>query len=418
MLRKTLAIACTGLLVTFVHAQQYDLLLKNGHVIDPKNNINAKMDVAIKDGKVARVQSNIKTSDAKKVVDVKGLYVSPGFIDIHTHVFAGSEPGKFANGTNSISPDDVTLKSGVTTVVDAGTSGWRNFDALKTNIIDRSKTRVFAWINIEGKGMAGDPEQQEVDDMDPQRTAEAISKYRDIIVGIKIGHYEGSDWAPFDRALAAAEQATLPLFVECHLPQYTLEQQLNKMRSGDIITHSFEKVDERMPVVDENGNLRPFVKEAANRGVLFDLGHGGAGFWFSVAIPAMKNGLPPNTFGTDLHRFSLNAGMKDMMNVMSKYLAMGMSLTDVVKTATWNAAKAIRHEELGNLSEGSKADLCVFSIRKGTFGFVDAGGNAIKGSSKVEAELTVIDGKIVFDLNGLSAQPYKSQNLIKTDSKK
>jgi dihydroorotase len=192
--------------------------------------------------------------------------------------------------------------------------------------------------------------------------------------------------------------------VECHLPQFSLEDQLKKMRPGDIITHSFEKIDERMPIVDEQGNLRPFVLEAKKRGVLFDLGHGGAGFWYSVAIPAMKQGLPPNTFGTDLHRFSINAGMKDMLNVMSKYLAMGMNLNDVIQTATWNAAKAIKHEELGNLSEGSVADIAVIRIRDGKFGFVDAGGNAIEGKQKFEAELTLREGKVVWDLNGISAK--------------
>jgi dihydroorotase len=179
---------------------------------------------------------------------------------------------------------------------------------------------------------------------------------------------------------------------------------IEKMRPGDIITHSFEKIDERMPVVDEQGNLRPFVLEAKKRGVLFDLGHGGAGFWYSVAIPAMKQGLPPNTFGTDLHRFSMNAGMKDMLNVMSKYMAMGMNLNDVIQTATWNAAKAIKHEELGNLSEGSVADIAVLRIRDGKFGFVDAGGNAIEGKQKFEAELTLREGKVVWDLNGISAK--------------
>ena len=159
-----------------------------------------------------------------------------------------------------------------------------------------------------------------------------------------------------------------------------------------------------MPIVDEQGNLRPFVLEAKKRGVLFDLGHGGAGFWYSVAIPAMKQGLPPNTFGTDLHRFSINAGMKDMLNVMSKYLAMGMNLNDVIQTATWNAAKAIKHEELGNLSEGSVADIAVIRIRDGKFGFVDAGGNAIEGKQKFEAELTLREGKVVWDLNGISAK--------------
>ena len=386
------------------YAQQYDIVLKNGHIIDPKNKIDAISDIAVKDGKIVKIGKGIDTGASKKTIDATGLYITPGFIDIHTHVFTGSKPETFADGSLSVSPDDFTLRNGVTTVVDAGTSGWRNFPVFKEQVIDRSKTRILAFLNIAGSGMRGSPYEQDMTDMDAYMTSLVAKKYPDVVVGVKIGHFEGSDWAPFDRALEAGRLSNKPLFVECHLPQFSLEDQLKKMRPGDIITHSFEKIDERMPIVDEQGNLRPFVLEAKKRGVLFDLGHGGAGFWYSVAIPAMKQGLPPNTFGTDLHRFSMNAGMKDMLNVMSKYMAMGMNLNDVIQTATWNAAKAIKHEELGNLSEGSVADIAVLRIRDGKFGFVDAGGNAIEGKQKFEAELTLREGKVVWDLNGISAK--------------
>lgn len=387
-------------------AQQYDVVLKNGHIIDPKNSIDAVSDIAIKDGKIAKVAKGIETSSAKKVIDATGLYVTPGFIDIHTHVFVGSKPETFADGSLSVSPDDFTLRNGVTTVVDAGTSGWRNFPVFKEQVIDKSKTRILAFLNIAGNGMRGSPLEQDMNDMDAYMTSLTAKKYPDVVVGVKIGHFEGSDWTPFDRALEAGRLANKPLFVECHLPQFSLEDQLKKMRPGDIITHSFEKIEERAPIVDDQGNLRPYVIDAKKRGVLFDLGHGGAGFWFAVAVPAMKQGLPPNTFGTDLHRFSINAGMKDMCNVMSKFMALGMKLNDVVQTATWNAAKAIKHEDLGNLSEGSVADVAVIRVRDGKFGFVDAGGNSIEGKQKLEAELTLREGKIVWDLNGISAKKF------------
>jgi len=187
-----------------------------------------------------------------------------------------------------------------------------------------------------------------------------------------------------------------------------LEDQLNKMRAGDIITHSFEKVSERMPVVDDEGHVRPFVLEAQKRGVLFDVGHGGAGFWFSQAIPAFKQGLIPNSFGSDLHRFSMNSGMKSMLNIMSKYLNMGMTIEDVILRATWNAAKSIKRDDLGNLGEGMAADIAVLNILNGDFGFIDSGGNKIKGNRKLEAELTIRAGRIVWDLNGLSAQAWKN----------
>jgi dihydroorotase len=403
----------TPLLLLFImsaaHAQKYDLLIRSGHVIDPKNKIDSKMDLAIKDGKIAKVAVAISPDQAVKVIDAEGLIVTPGLIDIHTHVFVGGKPETFADGFLSVSPDDFTLKAGVTTVVDAGTSGWRNFPVFKEHVIDKSKTRVLAFLNIAGNGMSGSPAEQDVSDMDAYMTSLVIKEYPDIIVGVKIGHYAGSDWAPFDRAIDAAARSNTPLFVECHLPQFSLEDQLKKMRPGDIITHSFEKIDERIPIVDSNGKLRPFVRDAQKRGILFDLGHGGAGFWFSVAQPAMKEGLPPNSFGSDLHRFSMNAGMKDMLNIMSKYMAMGLSLRDVIQRASWNAASSIHKYDLGNLSEGSVADIAVLRVRDGHFGFIDAGGNVIPGTKKLEAELTLRNGKVVWDLNGISATQNKKQ---------
>ncbi|MEJ1236504.1 amidohydrolase/deacetylase family metallohydrolase [Chryseolinea sp. T2] len=393
-------------IVRFTVAQEFDTIIKNGHVVDPANNVNAARDVAIANGKIALIAKDISSDRGKNVIDASGLIVCPGFIDIHTHVFVGSNPGVFADGVYSLSPDDFTFKSGVTTVVDAGTSGAQSFHKFKEQVIDQSRTRILAWLNIASPGMIGNPGQEDVASMDVNAAVDVAKTFSQHIVGIKIGHYEKSDWVPFERALQAASQAVVPLFVECHLPKYSLQDQLAKMRAGDIITHSFEKVDERTPITDEQGNVRDYVLAAQKRGVLFDLGHGGAGFWFSEAIPAMKQGLTPFTFGTDLHRFSMNAGMKDMTNVMSKFIALGMSRDDVIRRATANAAKAIHRSDLGNLSVGSVADVVIIREVEGDYGFVDAGGNRIMGDRKLIAEATIREGKVVWDLNGLTAKPF------------
>ncbi len=390
-----------------MRGQQFDLLLKNGHLIDPKNQINAIKDIAVADGKIAWVANDIPAAQSKKTIDATGMYVVPGLIDIHTHVFVGSKADKFADGIYSVSPDDFTFKSGVTTVVDAGTSGWRNFTLFKEQVIDKSQTRVLAFINIAGSGMSGKPLQEDINDMNADSAALIIQKYKEIIAGVKIGHYEGNDWTPFERALEAGRKSNTPLLVECHLPQFSLEDQLKRIRPGDIITHSFEQVAERMPVVDEHGKVRPFVLAAQKRGVLFDVGHGGAGFWFSQAVPAFQQGLLPNSFGSDLHRFSMNAGMKSMLNIMSKYIAIGMSIEEVITRATWNAATSIKRSDLGNLDEGSVADIAVLSVLNGKFGFLDAAGNRLGANRKLEAELTIRAGKIVWDLNGIAAQQWK-----------
>lgn len=398
-----------------LQAQEIDILIKNGHVFDAKNNIDAVADVSITDGKIVQVAPSISDKHAKQVIDATGLYIVPGLIDPHTHVFVGSRPDRFANGFNSLSPDDFTFKSGVTTVVDAGTSGWQNFAQFKLQVIDQSKTRVLAFLNIAAEGLDGteieltkaEAEKHDLNQMDVAKTAAMILEYPDIIVGVKIGHFKGESWAPFERAVAAAAKTNRPLFVECHLPEYSLEDQLKHMRPGDMITHSFENISERTPVVNSDGKVLPYVLAAKERGILFDVGHGGAGFWFDQAIPAFDQGLWPNSFGTDLHRFSMNAGMKDILNVMSKFLNMGMPLNEVLKRGSWFPAKAIKREDLGNLSPGSVADVTILSIRKGEFGFIDARNNSIKGDKKLEAEMTLRAGKIVWDLNGLAAKPFE-----------
>jgi dihydroorotase len=398
--------ACFLLFVSAAgQSQEIDILLKGGHVIDPKNNIDSQMDVGIANGKILKVAAEIPVNSAKKVVDVRGMYVTPGLIDIHTHVFVGSNSG-FADGFSSVSPDDFTFKAGITTVVDAGTSGWRNFPVFKKQVIDRSQTRVLAFLNIAGSGMTGFPSEEDINDMDSHMTSLVIQQYPDIIIGVKIGHYRGSEWTPFDRALEAGRITNLPLIVECHLPLLPLEEILVRMRPGDIYTHSFCTASDRTCLLDEQGRVRPYVLEAQKKGIRFDVGHGGGMFHFNVAIPALKQGLLPNSFGSDLHRFSMNSGMKNMLDIMSKFLNMGMNIEDIIFRATWNSAQSVKRDDLGNLSEGTEADIAVLSIRKGSFGFIDTGGNKLEGDRKFEAELTIRAGKIVWDQNGISAQNW------------
>ena len=395
-----------------VRSQETDILLKGGHLIDPKNGIDALMDVAIAKGKIIRVAPDISPSDAKKIVDVKGLYITPGLIDIHTHVFVGSNQG-FADGFSSVSPDDFTFKAGITTVVDAGTSGWRNFPVFKKQVIDRSQTRILAFLNIAGSGMTGFPSEEDINDMDARMTSLVTGQYPEIIAGVKIGHYRGSEWIPFDRAVEAAKLAGVPLLVECHLPLLPLEEILKRMRPGDIYTHSFCVASDRTCLLDEQGKIRPYVAEAKKKGVRFDVGHGGGMFHFNVAVPAFKQGLLPDSFGSDLHRSSMNSGMKNMLDIMSKYLNIGMTFEDIIFRATWNSAISIKREDLGQLSVGSDADIAVFSIRKGTFGFVDTGGNRLDGNQRIETELTIRAGRIVYDQNGISARSWLDNPAIK-----
>ena len=381
----------------------YDLLLKGGHVIDAKNRINGRRDVAIKDGKIAAVAENIPAAQAHKVVDVSGLYVTPGLVDIHVHVFAGE--GSAYTGDNSVFPDDHTFRSGVTTVVDAGSSGWRSFDDFRRRTISRSKTRVLAMLNIVGKGMAGKVE-QDTSDMDAKATARKAMENREYVVGVKTAHYEGPEWIPVERAVEAGTIANVPVMVDfgTFRPERPFEDLvLKKLRPGDIYTHTYL---ERVPMLDDHGKLRPFLFEARKRGVIFDAGHGGGSFIFRHAVPAVRQGFVPDSISTDLHIGSMNAGMKDMLNVMSKFLNIGMPLADVVARSTWHPAREIHREELGNLSPGAPADVAVLRVLKGDFGFVDVLGARMKGSQKLIGELTVRNGKVVWDLNGITREDW------------
>lgn len=384
-------------------AQEIDLLIKNGHVIDPKNNLDEQMDVAISGGKILKVAKAISETGAKKIIDASGMYVTPGFIDPHTHVFVGSSQG-FADGFSCVSPDDITLKAGITTVVDAGTSGWRSFPLFKKNVIDRSVTRVLVFLNIAGGGMTGFPSEEDMNDMDARMTSLVIKQYPEIIVGVKLGHFRGKEWTPFERSMEACEIANVPFFLECHLPEYPLDELLKRMRPGDIFSHTYCTASDRECILDGNGKLKNSVLEAKKKGVLFDVGHGGGMFHFDVAIPALKQGLVPNSFGSDLHRSSMNSSMKNMLETMSKFLNLGMSLKDVINSATWGPADAIKRSDLGNLGPGAEADIAIISVRKGTFGFIDTKNTRLTGDRRLEAEMTIKAGRVVWDMNGLGAK--------------
>ena len=401
-----------------LEAQEIDILLKGGHVIDPKNKIDTVMDIAITGNKISQVARNIPVNNAKKVIDVKGLYVTPGIIDMHVHVFNGTDVDAYiANGLTSLPPDGFTFRAGVTTVVDAGSSGWRNFRLFKKQTIDRSQTRVLALLNIVGNGMTSRFEEQDVTDMNPVQTSNMIKKlYPDIIVGIKAAHFWG-DFTQVDRAVEAGKLANVPVMVDFgeHDPPNSIEDLFMKhLRPGDIFTHTFSYGPaNRETVVDENGKVKPFVFEAQKRGIIFDVGHGGGAFSWRQAVPSMQQGFKPNVISTDLHSESMNGGMKDLSNVMSKFLNLGMSLQDVILRTTWNPANVIKRPELGNLSVGSEADIAVFNVRKGDFGFVDIRRTKIKGTQKLETELTIRAGKIVWDLNGISMPMWDTEVIKK-----
>ncbi len=388
---------------------QYDLLLKNGHVIDGLNHIDGKMDVAITDGKVASVAPDINPALAAKVVDVAGHTVTPGIIDIHVHVYHTREPEGL-----SIMADSHSFRSGVTTMVDTGTAGAKHFLHFKRTVIDRAKTRVFAYINIVDLGMTGDFE-QDIRTMDPELAASIVLAYPDICVGIKTAHYwtrlpwdaEHPPWAAVDRAVAAGNICQKPVMVDFwpRPPERSYEELiLQKMRPGDIHTHMYAQ---QFFILDEQQKLKPFVFEARGRGVIFDVGHGAGSFWFRNAVPAMQQGFGPDSISTDLHTANIHGVVVDMQTTMSKILNIGMPLAEVIYRSTVTPANEIGHPELGNLSVGAVADVAVFKLLSDDFSFVDCGKATLQGDKKLECALTLRAGEIVFDSSGLSMPAWQ-----------
>jgi dihydroorotase len=395
-----------------VLAQDYDMLIQNGHLIDAKNGINEVMDIAIKNGKIAAVSSNINSKQSKKTIDAKGLVISPGLIDIHGHHFHGTEPSSYlSNSFTALPPDGFTFESGITTVVDVGGAGWRNFNQFKEQTIANSKTRVLSFLNIVGHGMKGGAFEQDLSDMDEKLTAIVAQQNKDYVVGIKVAHFSGFDWTPVEKAVAAGTRANIPVMVDFGGSQPELPLNvllLEKLRPGDIFTHAYAHVNGRTPVVNESGKLQPYVLDAQKRGIIFDVGHGGGSFVFEQAIPAIQQGFKPNTISTDLHTGSMNGGMKDILNVMSKLLNMDMSIQELVEAATWKPAKVIQREDLGNLSVGSVADITLLKIESGEFGFIDTQNKKMEGTKKIICELTLREGNVVYDLNGLASTPWNN----------
>jgi len=387
----TSRVASLFLTAALAHAQ-YDIVLKGGHVIDPANGIDAVRDVGIANGKIAKVAADIPAGEARTLVDVRGKYVTPGLIDLHAHVFGYS---------GSIAPDDTSLIAGTTTIVDAGGAGWRTFDTMKKQVIDTSLTRVLSFLNIVGHGMVGQKFEDDVNDMDPEKTAAKIGQYPQDIVGIKVAHFGGPGWVAIDRAIAAGKLSKTPVMIDDKIftnsGRTSREKLLDKMRPGDIHTHMYN--DRQLEVVNRfNGKMEPWMAAARKRGVLFDLGHGGGSFLWPVAAKAMAQGFAPDTISTDLHSSSIMLPESDMPNCISKLMNLGMTLQDGILRSTLSPAKAIgRFPEIGTLSEGKVADIAVFDLKTGVFAYKDAWHNKLMGTKKLACVLTVRAGKVVFD---------------------
>jgi len=387
--------------------RKLEILLKGGHVIDPANDIDTICDVGILDDRIARVEENIPITDADCVVDVRNLVVTPGLLDIHVHAYhtRAHGPGMFVGNLNA---DAHFLKEGVTTCVDTGTSGAEEFEHFRKTVIETSKTRILGFVNIAAPGM-GDPEQV-VANLNPQKAAETAATHDDVCVGIKTAHYwttepfddEHPPWASIDATVEAGELCKMPVMVDFwpRPPERSYPDLLLKhLRPGDIHTHVFAR---QFPIIDEQDEVYDYMREARKKGIHFDLGHGAASFWYRAAMPAIADRFPPDSISTDLHMGNINGHVHSMLDTMSKCLAMGMSLQEVIYRSTVTPARAIHRPQLGSLTPGSEADVAILGVIDGNFGYRDCGWACIEAQYRLECAITLRAGKVVWDRHGLT----------------
>jgi dihydroorotase len=372
----------------------YDLVLKGGHVIDPAQNIDAVMDVAFAGGKVAAIAKSLDTSAAKDVRDVSGKLVTPGLIDMHTHVYWG--------GTSlGIDAEDFCRKSAVTTAVDTGSAGPGNFAGFRKHVIEPSAVRILAYLHISHAGIFGFSnrimvgESENLALMDPETAVEVANANRDVIIGIKVRlgrHASGiHGMAPFEHAIQVAEEASMPLMVHIDEPPPSYAEVVSRLRSGDVLTHCFRPFPNSP--VGPDGKVRPEVLAARQRGVLFDIGHGMGSFSFRTARAMLEAGFMPDTISSDIHALCINGPAFDQVTTLSKFLCLGVPLKEVIRTSTENAARALSRPDLGTLKPGSAGDAAILSLDEGAFDYADVVGEHVLGDRKINARGVVLAGR-------------------------
>ena len=369
----------------------YDILLKGGTVIDAAQNLNAARDVAITGGVIAAIEQDIPEGAATQTINVKDKFVTPGLVDIHTHVYYGVT-------TWGIRADGVCPTAGTTTVVDAGSPSWVTFPGFREFIAEPAQTNILTYIHISGIGLVYGPigEMHDIAYANPDRVAETLQTHRDMTVGVKVrqGKMQVGDNGvePLKLAIEAAEQAETP--VMCHIGAgVPLPDILRLLRPGDVITHCFQGNGDN--IIDEKGRVIPEAWKAHEDGIIFDVGHGAGSFRYEIAQRAMEQGFISDVISTDLHTGNINGPVYDLPTVLSKLMHLGLSLGDVIEKATFSAAKAIqREEQLGHLKVGTVADVAVFEVLDGEFEFFDTHGTKFIGNKKLKAALTIREGKI------------------------
>lgn len=390
----------------------FDLLFRGGTVFDPEQCSFHQEDIAVRDGVIVRRDAGFSGEEAENILDASGCIVSPGLIDMHCHIYPVF-PYVRRDSLRTTNAEEHMVRCGVTTAVDAGTCGWRNFGDFKENVIDATKLRVLAFLDIAAKGMAYPDSEQAVADINPKIAAAVAREWSDCIVGIKSAHYwprhenrEHPAFASIDGAREAAALCGKPVMVDSIpvVPERSYPAILSRLEPGDIHTHVFAQ---QFPLLNAQGKVEGYLRKERERGVRFDVGHGSGSFWFRQAVPCFEQDFWPDTISTDLHHQNVTGPAIDLLYVASKFLAMGMPLAQVLYRVTRAPALTLSRPELGTLADGACADLAVLRVREGRFGYLDCGGARLEGEGKLECVATVRAGEVLFDPEARSAPDWR-----------
>ncbi len=370
------------------HNQHYDLVITGGEVIDPGTGTNGRFDVAVQDGRIAAVAESIPVEGAARVIDATGHIVTPGLLDLHTHIYWGATYW-------GIEADPVAARSGVTTWLDVGSAGAYSFPGFREYIVNRNRTRTYALLNLSSIGLIAPTwELANPDYWNVDLAAEVVDRNRDIILGIKAridcNTTRGVGIAPLERARELADRVGLPLMTHIGNGPPTIDEVLALLRPGDILTHCCTGGD--MRVLGADGHVLPELLRLHEAGVVLDVGHGTGSFAYATAEAMLAGGLTPDVISSDIHQMAIQGPMFDLPTTLSKFLNLGMSLEDVIACATINAARAMRLENAGTLAPGSAADIAIFTLEQGDFRFYDIGMNERPGDRMLVNTLTMIDG--------------------------
>ena len=371
--------------------KQFDLLITGGTLIDPANNLNGAFDIGIRDGTIAAVAPSLDAEQADKVIDAHGQLVTPGLVDLHTHVYWGATYW-------GIEADPVAARTGVTTWLDVGSAGAYSFPGFREYVVNRSRVKVYSLLNLSSIGLIAPTwELSNPDYWDVELAAEVVERNRDVILGIKAridrNTCRGVGIVPLERARALADRVGLPLMTHIGQAPPTIHEVLALLRPGDILTHCCTGHD--MKVIDDEGHPLPAMRELHDAGIVLDVGHGTGSFAFGTAEAMLNAGMPPDVISSDIHQMARQGPMFDLPTTMSKFLALGMSVEDVVRCSTVNAARAVRLADCGTLSIGARADVAVFRLEAGEFWLYDVGMNERAAETMLVNTATIVAGTVL-----------------------